>query len=104
VIQAMSKDEVINFILNNGITTGILVICLSTFVYFIKNQLQKCIQTRRIISFLNTSAKEEKYKFRSTEVIASATNLTETKVEELCSASGKIVRNSAQKQSWALVE
>lgn len=57
---------------------------------------------RFVIAFLQSSAHEGRYQFRSTEAIAAATKLTEARVEEICSAHNQILRNSAQKQSWRI--
>lgn len=55
-----------------------------------------------ILCFLKQPATDTAYSFRSTEAIASKTNLTESRVESLCSKHPKIRRNTKEKQSWSL--
>ncbi|MFZ6047417.1 hypothetical protein ACFW0H_15025 [Pseudomonas sp. CR3202] len=57
-----------------------------------------------ILKFLTKSVADAKNTFRSTEAIASATKLTEERVESLCSKHPKIRRNTKEKQSWRLVD
>ena len=48
------------------------------------------------------SALETDYSFRSTEAIASDTNLTEARVATLCARDPRIRRSQKEKQSWTL--
>ncbi len=59
---------------------------------------------RRVKAFLEESAKSTPHTFRSTQAIAAAVGLTESRVEVLCSAHPKIHRNGAEKNSWRLAD
>ncbi len=59
--------------------------------------------TNRIITFLENSKATTKHTFRSTHAISSDTNLSEERVEKLCSKSNNIKRNTEKKKSWRLV-
>ena len=56
----------------------------------------------RVINFLQLSARDGRYQFRTTAAIAAETKLTEARVEDICSAHRRVKRNTAQKQSWRL--
>jgi len=60
--------------------------------------------SKKIYEFLLTSKSDTNYVFRSTESIASDTNLTKARVEKLCTNHAKIRRNEKEKDSWALAE
>lgn len=60
------------------------------------------LDSRKIVDFLKNSRTAGQYTFRSTQAIASATNLTDRRVEQVCSAHPEIVRNGAELQTWKL--
>ena len=59
---------------------------------------------KRIVNFLKSSASDGLYTHRTTEAIASAAKLTQSRVEDICSTHKFIKRNTAQKQSWRLLD
>ena len=68
--------------------------------------LWRCNENRKdsnsILRFLESSKNSTSYTFRSTEAIASHTNLSEKRVELLCAKHPRIKRNTKEKQSWRL--
>lgn len=58
----------------------------------------------KIYRFLLESSRTTAHRFRTTEAISSATKMPEARVEDLCNQHPRIRRNSAQRQSWTLVD
>jgi len=74
-------------------------------VYLSKVVYDKMIFSRdqnRIIDFFYKENIGKGYEFRSTEAIASFTNLPEDRVNYVCSTSKNITRNSKEKLSWKI--
>jgi hypothetical protein len=55
-----------------------------------------------IMCFLINSSNDTPHTFRSTEAIASDTNLAENRVAAICAKHPGIKRNTKEKQSWQL--
>ena len=83
-----------------GIVSGIAVIAIAAIVKHAKDK----IDTNKIISFLEASANDTDFTYRSNYAISSETNLSEERVRKLCSKSKKIKRNTKEKESWRLVD
>jgi hypothetical protein len=96
--------EPIRYITENPLVSTILATVFISAASLLLKRVQRSFHTKKIISFLSESAEQGKYQFRSTEAIASAVGLTESRVEEICSSNKSIRRNSAQRQSWTLTE
>jgi hypothetical protein len=60
-------------------------------------------ESNRIYQYLVKSAATTAWRFRSTQAISSATHMSKTRVEELCSRDKRIKRNEKEKESWQLV-
>ncbi|MFQ2114534.1 hypothetical protein ACK337_19550 [Aeromonas veronii] len=60
------------------------------------------VDEAKIFEFIRNSS--YRYKFRSTEAISSATNLTRARVEEVATNSDRIIRNGKEKETWRLAE
>lgn len=94
----------IKYVTENPLASTLLATVLASVASLALKLFQRHLHTKKIMSFLTNSSEQGKYQFRSTEAIASAVGLTETRVEEICSSNKYIRRNSAQRQSWTLTE
>ncbi len=84
--------------ITSGIISGIFILVLAWLFKRYKDNKD----TKLIISCLNESKENTNYRFRTTHVIASETNLPEVRVHNLCSKSKRIKRNTKIKESWKL--
>lgn len=85
-----------------GICSGIfggLGVYLSKIIY---DEIIFCRDEKRIINFFYQENVGKGYEFRTTEAIASFTNLPEDRVNFVCATSKKITRNSKEKLSWRI--
>ena len=62
------------------------------------------IDRQKIYDFLASSKSESDFTFRSTEAIASHTDLPDDRVAALCPRHPKIKRSGGEKRSWKLIE
>ena len=95
-------SEISTFITDNGLLSTLLGAAILGAVGWIYATAKTRRERNAIFEFLRASQATSEYKFRSTEAIASAMRFTEARVEELCSADPRIIRNSKEKQSWTL--
>jgi uncharacterized membrane protein YccC len=89
-------------LLNNSMAQGILVTLACAFVFWIVAQIRFRIDERKIVVFLEKSKDETDYAFRSEPAISSEANLSEDRINKVCSKSIKITRNKQGKKSWCL--
>jgi len=97
-------SALIEFVSNNALTStlvGAAIVSLAGWLWRVRQNRRDSLA---ILRFLIQSGKETAHTFRSTEAIASATNLSEGRVADLCARHPKIRRNAKEKQSWRLVE
>jgi len=90
--------------INNSIVQSVLAALIIAFLYWVIGYIRRRIDENKIVIFLKKSAAETEHNFRSTHAISSATNLTESRVNKVCSRSKRIRRNQKEKESWALDE
>lgn len=95
--------DVMKFVLENPFGSSLAVLLVTSLFTYIARYLRNRSHSERILSFLQLSAQTTQHTFRSTEAIAAATKLPESRVELLCSGHRKIKRNGAERQSWRLV-
>lgn len=57
---------------------------------------------KSILEFLKQSQNNTDHNYRSSEAIASHTNLTIERASKVCSKSKKVHRNTKEKESWSL--
>jgi len=81
-----------------GIASGLGVAILLGTWKFINDKRD----TNRIIDFLKNSEAATEQRFKSSHAISSDTNLSEERVRKLCSKTGRIKRNTREKESWRL--
>jgi hypothetical protein len=91
------------FLNDNAIASIIVAAAILGAVAWLRKMYPERRDSKKIYKFLVTSSAGP-YRFRSTEAIASHTNLSEARVAELCATHSKIRRNENEKQSWTLVE
>jgi hypothetical protein len=96
--------DLIKFVTENPLVSTLLAAALVSAASIAVRRFQRFLQAKKIINFLGQSAEQGKFQFRSTEAIASAVGLTESRVGEICSSNKNIRRNSAQRQSWTLIQ
>ena len=96
-------SSLIEFINNNALASTLVGTALIGSIGWLWRSQQNQKDSNAILSFLNNSSKETTYTFRSTEAIASHTNLTEGRVASICAKHPKIKRNTNEKQSWQLL-
>jgi hypothetical protein len=81
------------------ILSGIAVLAVGSLFAWIARASKRKVDTAKIISCLENDT----YQFRTTHAIAANTNLTESRVRDLASASDHVRRNELEQESWALV-
>lgn len=97
-------DAIIELISNNALVSTLIGATIISIISWLLRFKRNIKDTNSILSFLEASKGDTEYTFRSTEAIASNTNLTENRVASLCAKHSKIKRNTNEKQSWRLVE
>ena len=98
----LKLERIMNDFLSNGIfQTVVGSILVALIMWLITRAKNERIETK-IISFLEESRNDTDYLFRSTNSISSALNLSEEKINKICSSSKKIARNQKEKESWKL--
>ena len=91
-----------NELLNNQIVQGILVTLACAFKFWVVAQVRFKIDESKILAFLKTSKDQTEFTFRGEPAISSETNLSEERINKVCSKSNKITRNKQDKKSWRL--
>jgi len=89
-------------LLNNQIVQGILVTIACAFIFWIVAQVRFKRDESKILAFLKTSKDKTEFTFRGEPAISSETNLSEERINKVCSKSNKITRNKQDKKSWRL--
>lgn len=91
------------FISDNAIASAIVAGIILAALAWLKKMYPNMRDSKKIYQFLVASSAGP-YRFRSTEAIASHTNISEVRVAELCATHSKIRRNENEKQSWTLAK
>ena len=89
-------------LLNSQIAQGVLVTLICAVLFWIVSLFRYKIDENKIITFLRKSKNETDYTFRGEPAISSETNLSEDRVNKVCSKSNQIKRNKNDKKSWCL--
>jgi len=97
-------DVLIEFVTNNALASTLVGAAIIGGLSWLWRTNQYNKDSNAIMSFLTNSSKDTSFTFRSTEAIASHTNLTESRVSTICAKHQNIKRNTNEKQSWRLVE
>ena len=97
-------DAFIVLVTDNALVSTLVGAAIIGIIGWLWRSHQNSKDSGSILSFLESSKKDTTYTFRSTEAIASHTNLTESRVASLCAKHPRIKRNTNEKQSWRLVE
>lgn len=85
---------------NNGIFQGVVAAIIFAIIVWCYKKAHFWLDERKIYTFI----KDSKDTFRSTEAIASKTNLESNRIQHVAAKSKKIRRNAKEKESWCLVE
>ena len=96
--------DYLEFISSNSLTSGLVCAVVISMSAWLWNYLKNISDRNKVSNFLKESRINTSHIFRSTEAIAAATKLTESRVEAICTKHPKISRNTAEKQSWRLGE
>lgn len=97
-------SDALRFISDNQFGAGLsAAMVMAGLVWLVRSRKERS-DSKRILAFLEESARETSHTFRSTEAIAAAVKLPEARVELLCSHNPKIARNGAAKQSWRIAK
>lgn len=96
--------EYIKYASNNSFLAGVMAVIVTGGGIWIWNAYRDFSDSKKIYNFLVVSKDTSDFKFRSTESIASNTQLAEERVAKLCASHAKIRRNEKTKQSWQLKE
>lgn len=97
-------NRIVDFISNNALTATLVGAAILGAVGWVAKVHRDRRDSATIYKFLANSKLGTDWAFRSTEAIASHTNLSESRVESLCAVHPKIRRNEKKFQSWTLVE
>jgi hypothetical protein len=97
-------SEILALIDGNQLLSTLVATVLVGFATWLRKGIVNSRDKKRIFSYLSSSSATTDWTFRSTSAIASATDLTEKRVEEICAQHPKIKRNETQKQSWKVIE
>lgn len=95
--------EVIYFISNNNLASALAVAVILAIVGGAWKWTVDSRDSKKIYDFLFESKSNTDFSFRSTEAISSHTNISESRVANLCSRHPKIIRNQKEKQSWRII-
>lgn len=97
-----SIENIIKLLTENSLAATLIGAMTIGILRIIWKLNVRWLHEKKIINFLRLSASDRVYQYRTTEAVAAAVNLTEGRVEDICSAHKLIQRNTAQKQSWRL--
>lgn len=97
-------DNIISITTNNPLLSGLIVCVITGILSWIWHTYHNYRDSNAIYNFLTRSKADTSHTFRSTEAIASRTNLPQSRVEVLCAKHKKIVRNTKERQSWKLID
>lgn len=87
----------------NGIIIGVVIVIARMVVSRIPEKINEILHKRRVYNWLYSVTKNEPEKWRSTRAIASYNNLTEDRVEHVCSIHKKIVSSTGEKEGlWGI--
>lgn len=87
---------------NNGIVQGVLASLAVVLILGLFGWLKFKRDEKIVARFLKDSGVETNHRFRSTQALSSATNLSEERIRKVCSKSTRIRRNQKEKESWKL--
>lgn len=97
-------NRLVDFISNNALASTLAgAAILGAIGWAGKARLDRN-DSATIYNFLASSNSATGWAFRSTEAIASHTNLSESRVASLCAVHPKIRRSEKQLQSWTLAD
>lgn len=85
-------------LLNNGIVQGVAVALIVAFFAWGVRLIRFRLDEKKIVDEIANS----EFTFRSTEALASATDLSKARVERVCSKSYRIKRNEKTRETWRL--
>lgn len=97
-------NRFVDFISNNALASTLAGAAILGVLGWAAKAYRDGRDSATIYNFLASSQLGTDWDFRSTEAIASHTNLSESRVASLCAVHPKIRRNEKQLQSWALAE
>ncbi|WP_218081240.1 hypothetical protein [Anthocerotibacter panamensis] len=97
-------NRLMDFISNNALASTLAGAAIVGGIGWLVKAHRDRRDSAIIYEFLASSNSGTGWTFRSTEAIASHTNLSESRVASLCSSHPKIRRNEKQLQSWTLTE
>lgn len=95
--------EAIYFISNNNLASALAVAVILAIVGGAWKWIVDSRDSKKIYDFLFESKSKTDFSLRSTEAISSHTNISESRVADLCSRHPKIIRNQKEKQSWRII-
>lgn len=79
---------------------ALLIATASGFLIWTTNRARRCLHKRRVYRWLQANSGQGDYEFRSTRAIASATNLAEDRVREICSTHKRIHMSTGAKPDF----
>ena len=97
-------NRLIDFISNNALASTLVGTAVVGTIGWAAKAHRDRRDSATVYNFLVGSKPATGYDYRSTEAIASNTNLSESRVASLCASHPKIRRNEKQLQSWTLAE
>ncbi|MGL5522906.1 MAG: hypothetical protein ACRDCY_03220 [Aeromonas veronii] len=86
--------------LQHPIVAGVIVLGFGVLISTLRQWWRFQADEKKIVDFIRRSS----YRFRSSEAISSATNLTRERVEKVAMDSDRITRNGKEKETWRLTE
>jgi hypothetical protein len=93
----------INLITEKVLASAFLGGCGVVFILRAIKTVKDRRDSNRIYEFLRRGAKDGQYTFRSSGAISTVTNLTESRISDLCSKHGHIARKEGQRHMWRVV-
>ena len=97
-------DRFVNFMSNNALVSTLTGAAVLAILAWTTKTIRDRRDSKAIYDFLAESTSATKWDYRTTEAIASETNLSESRVAHICAGNPKIRRNGKQLQSWTLVD
>ena len=95
--------DMMDLISNNGFASALAVTVIIAIIGAAKKWIVDRRDSKKIYDFLLDSQSKNDFMCRSPEAISSHTNISEGRVENLCSKHPKINRNQKEKQSWRVI-
>ena len=93
----------INLITEKLLASAFVGSCAVVFVLRAIKSVKDRRDTNRIYEFLHRCAKDGKYMFRSSGTISGITNLTQSRISDLCSKHPNIERKEHERHMWRVV-